>query len=66
MTAPLAPTGPRTDAQILHDYWAAHAQFGPFDVSPELAVKMARAGAVNRDDYERILEERIVEMEGRA
>ena len=57
---------PLTDAKILHDYWAAHAQFGPFDVSPELAVKMARAGAVSRDDYERILEERVVELEMRA
>ena len=55
-----------TDTQILHDYWAAHAQFGPFYVSPELAVKMARAGAVSRDDYERILEERVVELEMRA
>ena len=52
----------RTDEQIINDYWAAHAQFGPFDVSPELAVKMAHAGATSRDDYERILEERVVEL----
>lgn len=56
----------RTDSQIIYDYWAAHAQFGPFDITPELAVKMAHAGATSRDDYERILEERVAGMEART
>ena len=55
----------RTDEQIISDYWAAHAQFGPFDVSPELAVKMEHAGATSREDYEHILEKKIAALEAR-
>lgn len=52
-----------SDAELLENYWAAFAEYGPFDISPQLHLKMIRIGAANRDDYERILESRIAFLE---
>ena len=31
-----------SDAQLLRDYWAGHAQFGPFEVGPDEFLRMFR------------------------
>ncbi len=38
----------KTDTQLLEDYWAAHAQFGPFDVGPEEFVRQCRESEKKR------------------
>ncbi len=34
----------KSDAELLKDYWAAHAQFGPFEVGPDEFIKRCRSG----------------------
>ena len=37
-----------TDKELLDDYWAAHAQFGPCDVSADEYVRLVRKDQARR------------------
>ena len=39
---------PLTDQDLRDAYWQAHAQFGPFDVTPAEFISLVRAGEVKR------------------
>jgi hypothetical protein len=43
----------KTDEEILHNYWAAHTQFGPFDVGPEEHLRNVRAKEKEAADKQR-------------
>ncbi len=61
----MTPDTTTSNEALLQRYWAAHAQFGPFDITPELHLKMVRAGTPTRDDYERQLLSLISTQEGK-